>query len=132
MFLDANIFIYAFDTKEGDKKIACQNLLRSIISKKTNAHTSVLVLNEVHYFFLNSQNAKRANAIIKNILSYTNLSILSLDKELFFLVAQYTEDGLLTTDAFHVASMNINSISTICSYDKGFDSIKSIKRQVPK
>jgi predicted nucleic acid-binding protein len=132
MFLDANIFIYAFDLKEGDKKIACQKLLRSIILRTTNAHTSVLVLNEVHYFFLNSQNAKRANAIIKNILTYRNLTILPLDKELFFLIAQYTQDGLQTTDAFHVASMKLNSISTICSYDKGFDSIKTIKRQVPK
>ncbi len=126
------IYSYAFDLKEGDKKIACQKLLRSIILGTTNAHTSVLVLNKVHYFFLNSQNAKRANAIIKNILTYRNLTILPIDKELFFLVAQYTQDGLQTTDAFHVASMKLNSIATICSYDKGFDSIKTIKRQVSK
>ena len=131
MFIDSNIFIHAYKT-QGVAQTACKNLLLRILAGEINAHTSVLVLNEVHYFFLCEYGVERANSIFRNILNYKNLEVLAIDKKILEYVPGFTKDGLETSDAFHAASMQANGISTVCSYDKGFDKVKGLKRQEPK
>ncbi|PIT85042.1 hypothetical protein COU37_00805 [Candidatus Micrarchaeota archaeon CG10_big_fil_rev_8_21_14_0_10_45_29] len=132
MFLDANIFIKAVRSPTAPEGRRCKRQFERILSGEMNAHTSTLVLNEVHYFFLTNTNAVKANKILKNILNYHNLEILALDKQTLCYVEEFVEAGLETSDACHAATMKSNGISTICSYDKHFDKIKGIKRQTPK
>jgi len=132
MFLDANIFIHAYYDSKNKQSQLSKSLLSRVLSGESNACTSVLVLNEVHYFFLKEFGAEKANKIFSNILNYKNLEILPVNKDTLSFVEQYVNAGLETSDAFHVAVMKANNLSTMCSYDKAFDKIYGVKRQEPK
>ena len=130
MFIDANIFIYAYENV-GSKAKVCKSFLKRVQSGESKSHTSVLVLNEVLYYFC-THNPKIACAVFKNILAFPNLTILAVDEKSLIYVADLIMSGLSATDAYHVSVMKSNSISTICSYDTVFDRILGIIRQVPK
>ncbi len=132
MFLDANIFIKAFlSPNQGEGKL-CKQLLDRIARGETNAKTSVLVLNEILYFFEKNFDKKRALKTFNNLCSFPNLEILAVEKRTMASVSEYSNAGLDASDAFHAAVMKSNGIDTICSYDKGFDKVKGLKRQEPK
>ncbi|MFH1306321.1 MAG: type II toxin-antitoxin system VapC family toxin [Candidatus Micrarchaeota archaeon] len=130
MFIDANIFITQVFERDEDSKIA--RFLKRIYTGEQKACTSPLVMDEVFYFFCNNKNEKTAEKVWKRILSMPNLSILPVDKKTASFFLEFSSQGLESRDALHAATMKAHGISTICSYDKAFDKIKSIKRQEPK
>ena len=131
MFLDANVFIHAYDSTEWENK-DCKSQLKRIIKGEMRAQTSVMVLNEVLHFFLANRGKERARIVFSNIRRIPNLAMLPVDEEVLGYVIRFIDDGLGTTDAYHAATMVANGVDVICSYDGGFDKAKGIRRQVPK
>ena len=131
MFLDANIFIHSLITssKEGNASV---RFLERVASGEQKAVTSLLVFNEVMHFLIKKERLEDAKHFWRTALSFPNLTILPIDSNCANYIIPFLDQGLQTTDAFHAAAMKANGISTICSYDKGFDKIKGIKRQEPK
>lgn len=132
MFLDANIFIKAVLSPKAPDGRLCNQFLERIIRGEAHACTSALVLNEVLYFFETNFGKERALRVFGNILAYQNLEILAVDQKILRHVAAFSMQGLDATDAYHAATMKANGIDIICSFDKGFDKISGIKRQMPK
>jgi len=132
MFLDANVFIHAYTNGASPKQMKCAALMERILSGEQRASTSSLVINESLFFFLGIGQIEIAERMHRNLLANPHLEILPVDKKVVEASFQYIKDGLQVTDAFHVATMRLNGISTICSYDKGFDKAKEISRQEPK
>ena len=129
MFLDANIFIYAFRNPER-KGAACREMLERI-KKGEHAVTGPLVLDEVVFVLSEQIGSERAIKTVRNILRIDNLSILDINKLTCEYALGYMEQGLDPSDAFHAALMKQNGIKTLCSYDKDFDKIKEITRKEP-
>lgn len=128
MFIDANVFIHAYESS-GRKHDASKKLLKRIASGEMHAHTSALVLNEVlHYFLTHGEGAEQ---IFANLLKFPHLVVLPVDERALSNVVRFVKAGLQASDAYHAAVMKTNSISTICSYDTGFDRVSEIKRQEP-
>ena len=130
MFLDANVFIHAYESK-GPKFEACRRFLGRVNRGETNAHTSVLVLNEVLHFFTVNYSLEMGLKVFSNIRKTPNLVVLGVESDDLEKVAGFVQIGLDTSDAYHAAVMSANGIDTICGYDKGFDKIKAIRRQEP-
>ena len=103
-----------------------------IIKGEQKATTSVMVINEVLYYFSQTDGTQRAKEVWNNIRNIPNLRILGVNEEMVNKAIQHMENGLDTTDAFHVAVMDSDNTPVICSYDKAFDKIKTIRRQEPK
>ena len=131
MFLDANIFIYAYaaSSKEGRDSAA---LLEKIKQGSQNATTSGLVINEVLYFFITHYSMEKVEKVHQSITSLENLAILSVNDKVTVKAMGFIRNGMEITDAFHAATMNIHHIETICSFDPHFDKAKGIRRQLPK
>ncbi len=130
MFIDANVFIYAYAALD-EKGRRSKELLRKISIGEQHATTSALVLNEIFYYFMENEGLPAVEEIRRHIGSLPFLIILPIDNNTANASMEYMRQGLQVTDAFHAATMKIAGISTICSYDKHFDSVKSIKRQQP-
>lgn len=131
MFLDANVLIHAYDSASHPGP-ACARLMERIGKGEQQAATSILVVNEVLYFFSQKYDLERAEKVLGYIRHIPNLRILSLEEKDLDRAMECMRAGLETTDAFHMATMKSNGISVICSYDKAFDKMKDIRRQEPK
>ncbi len=131
MFLDANVFIHAYDSKGRENK-ECKSQLRRVITGEMRAQTSALVLNEVLHFFLSNRSKQRAKEVFSSISRMPNLAMLPVDGKMLGCVLRFIDNGLGTTDAYHAATMVSNGVDVICSYDSGFDLAKGIRRQLPK
>ena len=130
MFLDANVLIYAYE-RVGKKGDNCIRFLGRVQKGEMRASTSVLVLNEVLHYFSKSYSPEAGLRVFSNIRKTPNLDVLGIDAENLEFVAEFVKQGLDTSDAYHAAVMHSRGIDTICSYDNGFDKIKSIRRQEP-
>ena len=130
MFLDANIFIHTYGAND-KKREACLKLLAKVHSGEQNAVTSTLVLDEVLFVILNARGAEIAEQAWNNMLSFPNLQILPVDEKVLLHVMKFVKAGLEPRDAFHAATMKVNNVETICSYDTDFDKVKGLKRQQP-
>lgn len=131
MFLDANIFIHAY-SEPTQKGRECTLLLEKVKKGEQNATTSGLVVNEVLYYFAVHYGPDKVERVHKSITTLENISMLPVNDRVTAKAIDFIRQGLEITDAFHAATMSVNHIETICSYDGGFDSAKGIKRQVPK
>jgi predicted nucleic acid-binding protein len=131
VFLDANIFIHAYNSKDA-KGQACSALLRSVSSCSQRATTSWLVLNEVAYYYLKSGRLPSALQFWETATLNPGLQILPIDAQVGRHALHFLRMGLAPSDAFHAAAMKANSIQVLCSYDKGFDKIEGIRRVEPK
>ncbi len=131
MFIDANIFIYAYVSSD-KRKMACKAILDKIALGEQHASTSPLAMDEVLYYVLERYGLEKAEGVWERMLRMPNLSILAIDSWVTSHVFSFVKAGLDPRDAFHAACMKANGISTICSYDAGFDKISSINRQEPK
>ena len=130
MFIDANVFItyYMSKSKEGERT---RQLMKKLSAGAQNACTSSLVINEVCHFFMHHGGFSQVEKIHQQLTSLPNLSILAVDDRVARLSIEFMRGGLDASDSFHAATMKVNSISTICSFDKGFDKVSGIKRQEP-
>ncbi|MFA6489475.1 MAG: type II toxin-antitoxin system VapC family toxin [Candidatus Micrarchaeia archaeon] len=131
MFIDANIFIYAYtDSLEKGKK--SRALLDRVARGEQHATTSALVINEVFYFLQEARGIAGVEDAHKHVSSLNALSVLPIDEKTAIASIHYIKDGLQVTDAFHAATMKLAGIGVICSYDRDFDKVKGITRQEPK
>jgi len=131
MFIDANVFIYAYvDSLERGRK--SRALLDKVAKGEQHATTSALVMNEVFHFLQETRGMSGVEDAHKHISSLSALSVLSIDEKTASASVNYMKDGLQATDAFHAATMKLAGIGVICSYDRDFDKVKGIKRQEPK
>lgn len=130
MFLDANVFIHTYDSNTFEHRNS-KSQLKRIINGEMRASTSPLVLNEVLHFFLENRGVARAKEVYLSIRKMPNVTMLSVDEKVLDYVLRFVEQGMGTTDSYHAATMIANSVHVICSYDKGFDKIKGVKRQEP-
>ena len=131
MFLDANVFIYAYLGSGERKTHSCRKLLDRISVGEQRATTSALVAEEVLHIFLCRRGKAFAFKVLKNILENPNLEVLSLDEKALTLSPEFIEAGLGSADALHAAVMKANGEMTICSFDRGFDSAPGIRRKEP-
>ena len=131
MFIDANIFITAF-LSAGQKGKNIEHFFSRIKSGEQKATTSPLVMDEVFHVISNKQDYEYATSVWKKMLSMPNLTLLPVDAKAASFFLEFSSQGLEPRDALHVATMKAHGILTICSYDKAFDIISSIKRQEPK
>jgi len=131
VFLDANIFIYAY-AEPSQKGMHCAALLERVKNGQQNATTSGLVINEVLYFFITHYSLDKVEKVHRSITSLENLSILPVNDKVTVKAIDFILQGMEITDAYHAATMSANHIETICSYDTHFDSAKGIRRQAPK
>ena len=130
MFIDANVFIYAYTDKlERGKK--SKAFLDKVARGEQNATTSALVVNEVLYYMHEARGMGGVEDAHRHIRSMNSLSMLPLDDKVVAVSLEYMRNGLQVTDAFHAATMKLAGIDTICSYDRGFDEKKGIIRKEP-
>ena len=130
MFIDANIFVAYYINKGKDGERARQ-FLKKVADGGQNAATSALVINEVCHFFMERAEFSQVEKVHQQLTSIPNLSILAVDDRITRLSIDFMRNGLGVSDAYHAATMKINNISTICSFDTDFDKAKGIKRQEP-
>lgn len=130
MFLDANIFIYAYSTSGNQGRDSAALLEK--VKEGQQATTSGLVINEVLYYFMAHYGLDGAERVHRSITSLENLTILPVNDRVVAKAMDFIRQGLGVTDAFHAATMSVNHVETICSYDSGFDKAKGIKRQAPR
>lgn len=131
MFLDSNIFINA-SISSGHHGQASRDLLKRIAKGEQNAAISPLVMDEVIYVLIPEKGLDFAIKFLKTILANQRIQVLPVDERVLNQLPSYLEQGLEPRDAMHAATMQVYSISTICSYDTGFDNKKGIRRQEPK
>jgi len=131
MFLDANIFIYAYFGASGRQADACGKLLEKVLSGEQRATTSVLVAEEVLHFFVENKGKAMALQVLRNISENQNLAKLPVDGRVLMLVPEFIEAGLGSADALHAAVMKANGEAVICSFDRGFDSAPGLRRKEP-
>jgi len=130
MFLDSNIFIHYFisNSREGP---LCASLMRRISTGEQHASTSPLVLDEVIFVLKRERGLEFAKKALNSILINQNIEVLPIDNAVLMRLPEYL-DLLEPRDAMHAATMRVYSISTICSFDRAFDKVKGIRKQVPR
>ncbi|MBI5159577.1 type II toxin-antitoxin system VapC family toxin [Candidatus Micrarchaeota archaeon] len=128
MYIDSNIFICAYlnQDKAGAK---AREFIKKIIAGEQHSVTSCLALDEVAYVVSEKKGSDFAARVWSNILSIQNLKLLPIDEKVARRVPQFLKSGLMPRDALHAAAMQEHGISVILSFDKDFDSIKSITRK---
>ncbi len=130
MFIDANVFIHALGSNP--RSGTCRNFLCRVESGEQHAITSVLVLDEVLYHLLvHGRTAQQGEAALRKICAIPNLQVCPVDSEIFLSSLSFLAQGLDPRDALHAAVMKAHGVSTILSYDKDFDRVKSVKRMEP-
>ena len=131
MFLDANIFIHAFRDREGREAESCRRLLLKVAKGEQHATTSPIVAEEVLHHFMESKSRAFALRALRSISGHPNLAMLAVDEKALMLMPEFVEAGLGSADALHAAVMKANGETTICSFDKGFDSAPGLRRKEP-
>jgi len=131
MFIDANVFILAYTSNDRRGKNS-KKFLSRILNGEQTAVVNPLIFDEVVYILINKKGEKFAKKVWENMIKIPNLKILPIDEKVLSYVMKFIEEGLEPRDAFHIATMYVNGINTICSYDKDFDILKNIRRKEPK
>lgn len=129
MFIDANIFLHSIYSTSQTRR--CHAFLRKVESGEQNALTSVMVLDEVLFNLLKRMSIEDSEQVIGKFISLPHLQIVAVSKENFLDSLLFVRQGLDPHDALHAAAMKAQGVSTILSYDKDFDRVKSIKRTEP-
>lgn len=130
MFLDANIFVNAALSSGPDGQ-ASRTFLKRVAGGEQNATISPLVMDEAIYILRPKKGLDFTIKYLRNVLANPHIQVLAVDERVLNQLPNYLEQGMEPRDAMHAATMQVYGISTICSFDRGFDDIKSIKRQEP-
>ena len=127
MYLDANIFIYAFIGK-GEKKEKCRLILKNIENGRIQGKISVLVLDEVFWILKKEIGEEEAIEARKIMLSLPE-KILKIDEAVALRAIELIERyDLKPRDAIHSAIVLINDVS-ILTDDDDFDVVGEIDRK---
>ena len=148
IFIDANIFIY-YATEHPRFADSCEDIIQRMEKREINGITSIFVLNEVLHKMMILEVCKKYDKTMgqavgylkkspkivstlsntrKNIREITNiagLKIIEVPSQLFEKAVEFSwKYGLLTTDAFHVATMEQYGIEEIATFDKDFERVE--------
>ena len=131
VFVDSNIFIYAFIDKDNKGKL-CRDLLDKIARGELKGITTPVVIDELVWILLkNGQKAFLQN-YLDNLYELPNLEIADVPQNLPLLALEFIlQYNLRPHDAMHCAFMKQHDIITIATNDKDFDKIKGINRMQP-
>jgi len=136
IYLDTNVFIYAIEQHPEYGK-ACARVLQDVQDGRLKAACSQLVLVEVLTVLkklnsvLDKQKKKpldiRANvdAILSLPITWFELNIFTIKRASEY---HYAVSGV---DYIHLATMEINNITTVVSADRDFDKVDFVKRMDP-
>lgn len=145
VFLDANIFIYAF----GEKSAQCRNLLLRCAQEKVFGITTLDIVNEVTHRLMilealsvgliqkeRAEDLKKRVARIPSLTRYwvlaskifaLNVLLLHTDESrLRQAHAVRASEGLLTNDSLIVAAMNEFGIPALATRDNDFDHLPNL------
>lgn len=135
-YIDSNIFIYAITNNEKYGN-ACKKILFDIENEKLKVCTSILILVEiVNSLSKINRELKKTNKklldIRQNIDAILSYPITWFELE-FFTIRKSTEYlyKIASTDYFHIATIELNSIKEIISADAELDKVNIIMRIDP-
>ncbi len=131
VFIDTNIFMYAAG-REHPNKIPSVNLLHKIASGKVDACINVEVLQEIlhRYRHINRwKDGKSVYSLTRKIVHVIFPVDTLIMEKCFYLLNSNSK--IMARDALHAAFCQINSITSMYSYDKDFDVFDSIIRIEP-
>jgi predicted nucleic acid-binding protein len=135
IFVDANVFVYAFLSPQrklegeavGIKKSA-KNIVRRIEEGEQVA-TSLVHVSEVANVLEEGMTAPRLSELLRSILGRDNILTLEPTADDYLLALDLAPElGIGPNDALAVVLMRRNGISSIYSFDKHFQGIEGIER----
>lgn len=132
LFVDTNIFIYSVG-RDHPYKSPSLRFLSSVAEGKEKIVISAEVLQEILYRFWAIRRMEDGFELFEQALSLCEMVLpifQETTKKARELLGRLPAIG--PRDAFHVATMLENKISTIVSYDHHFDLVKDIKRIEPE
>ncbi len=126
LYLDANVFIYAIiNTEELGEK--ARSLLGKIQQGEEKAETSALTFDEV-FWAIKKHNLELAFTAAEAMLNFSNLEIVSADKEVVRSALEIIKEyHLAPRDAIHAATAIAEKVDFIVSTDYHFDRVKELK-----
>ncbi len=155
VFIDANIFIY-YVTEHPQFVDSCEKLIEKMDKGEVSGMSSLFVLNEVLHKMMMLEVCKKYNkdmgqaiqylrkkpeAIstlhrtrknIQEITAIRGLRIVEVSSQLLESAVEISwKYGLLTTDAFHVATMKKYGITDIATFDNDFRRVEFITVMTP-
>jgi predicted nucleic acid-binding protein len=134
-YIDSNIFIYPviYDEDAISESKNCKSFLLKIASGGVEAYTSVITWDEVTWIVRRILGVEASVALGRKFLRFPNLKILGIRKTTILKAQEVMEKyRLRPRDAIHAATAIENKITTIVSYDRGFDSVSGLKRIEPQ
>lgn len=128
VYLDANLFIYAFINTEKPGENA-KNILEDIKEGKYKAYTATLTIDEFLWKIQNELDKKLASEASSIFFNLPNLTLIPVDMEVITKSIEiYQKEDLDPRDSIHIASMKTKGIKKIFSSDSDLDKIKEVKR----
>lgn len=134
LYVDSNVFLYPvlYDPGTLPEAKKSKNFLLRIALGKVEAYTATITWDEVAWVVRKVFGFEFSMEQSKKLLSFPNLRLLGVKKSTVFKAQELTEKyGIKPRDAIHAATALENKITTIISYDKGFDEISEIRRIEP-
>ena len=134
IFLDTNILIRYLTQDDPEKTHACLALLQRIQAGE-EATTSEVVIAEVAFVLSSPRQYKLAHADVsarlRPVLLLRGLKVPNKRRVLRALDLYATYPQLDFEDCLTVAQIEQQGITTLMSYDRGFDRVPGINRQEP-
>jgi uncharacterized protein len=132
-FLDANIFLRFLTGTEAAHAKAAKDLFMQLEQRHAKLTTSPLVLFEV-VFTLHSRRSYNLpkDRIVPLLRPLIELLRIPERKLWFDAFGVWLEHDIDFTDAYNVAHMRARGISTIYSFDRGYDKVRNIRRVEPR
>ncbi len=126
-FVDANVVIYA--AVPGEHRAACVDVLEAIARGEADGVTSPAVLGEV-WHIERSGRAGRLDGLAER--AYAVLApLVAVDDEAFRRALALEAAGLGTNDRLHAGTCLAHGIGTVLTADRGFDSVRGLRRADP-
>jgi len=129
LFIDVNIFVYAFSPQSEFHKKSVQ-ILEKLVTEGREGIITPFVLNELHYFFWKKRSKDEAQEIIEKILLIPRVSLVNyiFDKgSIRDLMSLSREFGLKPFDAYHAFYCKMLDVTYIATFDKHFKKIPWLK-----
>ncbi|MDI6640407.1 MAG: type II toxin-antitoxin system VapC family toxin [Methanocellales archaeon] len=126
VYLDANFFIFSLldRTEVGE---GARMIYQKMVEGKLNTATSSLTFDEVMWVLIKANKKHLIKDAVNDIYKTQNLAILPVSISIPLNAIDLILKGLNPRDAFHVAVMMENKISTIISDDLHFKAVEDIK-----
>lgn len=129
-FVDTNIFIYTLFNIDKNKQSKCILLFKKAEEGKLHLLITEWVIAELIWFLQRQKlSLDKVKNIILKILATRGLVIENRNE--IIEAMDIWNETVNFVDSINVIYAKVNKISSVFSYDKGLDQIKSIKRSEP-